>query len=265
MNDTTTVTGTMTDQERQDVAVAMVKAQAPPKELYAALAKANLAFKPVVKDRTVVVTKSAEKGGGFAYEFRYASLPALLDAVRDALSNNGLILIQRIITPSGATQQYVETRLAHVSGESIFNLTQMIPTESGQVGYAKAQSYARRYGIQLLLCLAGEDDDDAQQPGERAEARDINRPGMVDGDPVPVSGKSSPIPPDPEYVDEYSRRILAAFDNQDPVGAFSLFDELTAEEQTMLWRRGGLTHNQKQMIRDKGVVKNKPAPRGRRA
>ena len=263
MNDTTTITA-VADHGRQSPTFAAVATPVPPKELYAALAKAHLKFKPIIKDREVSVTKSAEKGGGFAYKFKYATLPAIMEGIREALGENGLFLTQRVITPPGAENLYVETRLCHVSGESIFNLTQMIQVEQGQVGYAKAMTYSRRYGVQLLLFLAGEDDDDGQEPGERAEAYDVRRPVQVVDDPVPLTGKSSPIPPDPEYVDEYGRRILTAFDNQDPRGAFGLFDELTAEEQTLLWHKGGLTHNQKNTLRDKGVVKDKPAARGRR-
>lgn len=209
-----------------------------PVELYTALAEAKKAFGEITRDRTVEVRK--RETNVLLYTYKYATLGNILAAVTKPLAEQGLVLIQRVVHPNGAQFDYVETRLAHKSGQTIANLTRMIQTEEGQVGFAKAQTYARRYGVSLLLCLAAEEDQDAQNADEDAEVRDARpraEPSADDGPPV-----------DPEWVDNYARRILDLLDNQDPKGAANLMAELNQNEQVYLFSKGGLTMKQKDAL-----------------
>lgn len=240
------------DEMRELVAKGIEQARAPA-DLYEALALAKLEFKAIERDREVEVRASAAKGGGFAYAYSYATLGNILSMVTEPLAKNGLVLIQRVVHPDGASYDYVETRLVHKTGQSIFNLTRMIQTEEGQVGFAKAQTYARRYGVQLLLCLAAEEDADAKEPEEQATYRPTR---AQDADEAPV---------DPEVMDDYAKSLLRLLDAAKDAEARTIFDELSQNEQSFLWSKGGLTQKQKDRLRPPSGNTPPPAARGRRS
>lgn len=133
-------------------------------QLSAALATAQGAFAPVLRDKTVTVTM---KSGG-KYSFSYAPLESILHAVAPALSKNGLALTQAMVVVDG--KDYVETTLRHSSGQSISNRIPLFVRDEGPQAYGSALTYARRYGVTLLLCISADDDDDGNAAeGNQAE------------------------------------------------------------------------------------------------
>lgn len=126
----------------------------PTSKLHEALAKAQGEFAPVIRDKTVTVTM---KSGG-KYTFSYAPLESILHAVAPALSKNGLALTQAMEVIDG--KDYVETTLRHSSGQSICNRIPLFVSNEGAQAYGSALTYARRYGVTLLLCISADDDDD---------------------------------------------------------------------------------------------------------
>lgn len=118
-----------------------------------ALAKAQGEFEPIKRDKTVSVTM---KSGG-KYTFSYAPLESILHAVMPALSENGLSLTQSIYQNG---KEYVETTLRHASGETLSNRIPIFVRDDGPQAYGSALTYARRYGVTLLLCVSADDDDD---------------------------------------------------------------------------------------------------------
>lgn len=117
--------------------------------LAAALAKAQMQFAPVKRDKTVTVQT---KTGG-SYSFAYAPLDTILEAVRGPLSANGLAMVQML--DDGA----LVTSLIHDSGAILSGRVDLPPTADIQ-GLGSAITYLRRYAIQALLGIAAEDDDD---------------------------------------------------------------------------------------------------------
>jgi len=89
----------------------------------------------------------------------YVSLNAVRESVVPLLSKNGLVLIQPTVIVDG--QQYVCTTIIDSeTGDKLESHTAVItksPNDAQQVG--SGISYARRYGLMSLLCLAAEDDD----------------------------------------------------------------------------------------------------------
>jgi hypothetical protein len=122
------------------------------KELASALAKARGLFKPIVRDKTVSVTM---KSGG-KYTFKYAPLESILDATFEALTQNGLSMVQGY----DAEKKQVETVLMHASGEFTSNRVPALVMDNGPQSMGSAITYARRYGVTLILCIAADDDDD---------------------------------------------------------------------------------------------------------
>ena len=144
---------------------------APTSALSAALAKAQGEFGPVVRDKTVSVTM---RSGG-KYTFSYAPLESILHAVKPALSKNGLSITQAMVTHHG--KEYVETTLRHSSGESICNRIPLFVKDEGPQAYGSALTYARRYGVTLLLCVSADDDDDGNAAeGNSAETTRTRSP-----------------------------------------------------------------------------------------
>lgn len=131
-------------------------------DLAAALAAAQGAFGPVPRDRTVSV--STRTGG--AYTFKYAPLDTILGAVRQPLSANGFALSQDII--ANGRRDYVRTTLYHTSGQWISNQVPVFASGDGAQAYGSGLTYARRYGVTLLLGIVADDDDDGNLADGRA-------------------------------------------------------------------------------------------------
>lgn len=113
----------------------------------AALVKAQKEFGPALKSSTNPHFKS-----------RYADLAACVEAVIDALNNNGIALTQRLNPCDDGV--IVETVFIHESGE-IINCGQLhVPsTKQDAQGYGSALTYARRYSLMAACGIAPEDDD----------------------------------------------------------------------------------------------------------
>lgn len=104
-------------------------------------------FSPALKDKT-----------NPAFRSKYADLGACLEAVNDALLDNGIAIIQETFDcESGIT---VETVLMHESGETIRSGKLHIPAiKQDPQGYGSALTYARRYSLMAVCGIAPEDDD----------------------------------------------------------------------------------------------------------
>lgn len=137
------------------------------KQIAAALVKAQAELKAVAKDAT-----------NPHFRNRYASLDAIIDAVRPVLVKHGLAVIQGAVTPESdaenrVTAFTVETTLLHTSGEWLSSAVVVPLVKADPQGAGGALTYGRRYSLSALLCLATEEDDDANhatQPAARTEA-----------------------------------------------------------------------------------------------
>ena len=116
-----------------------------------AFVKAQKAFGPALKSAINPAFQRNGKGG------RYADLASCVEAVIDALNDNGIALMQQ--TTECADGVIVETLLIHESGEVITSGKLHVPASKQDAqGYGSALTYARRYSI-MLLGIAPEDDD----------------------------------------------------------------------------------------------------------
>ena len=92
------------------------------------------------------------------YRSGYASLGAVIHAVKFALNEQGISVLQ----PIGRDElgDYVETILLHESGEYMADKIRLVCAKQNDPQAAgSAQSYARRYGLQAFLTLPTADDD----------------------------------------------------------------------------------------------------------
>ena len=153
------------------------------KNIATALVKAQRAFGPALKDRTNPAFKS-----------KYADLGACIDAVQDALNENGIALLQQ--TREDATGVTVETVLLHESGESWSSGPLHVPAaKQDPQGYGSALTYARRYSLMAACGIAPEDDDGnaaskpaASKPDPVAEIRAGIKRGDASGAATYLAG-----------------------------------------------------------------------------
>ena len=134
-------------------------------KIAAALVKAQKAFGPALKSSSNPHFKS-----------RYADLAACVEAVIDALNENGVFVTQRTHEWDGGVA--VETVFVHESGEIWSAGILRIPAQKNDPqGYGSALTYARRYQLQAACGIAPEDDDgNAAQKTTKAQPKPDPKP-----------------------------------------------------------------------------------------
>lgn len=104
------------------------------------------------------------------FKSKYADLNSVREACMPALNKHGIAVLQPTVHIDG--KNFVRTVLLHDSGEMFESLTEIIYNKQND---AQAQgsgiSYARRYGLQSLVCIGAEDDDGnkAVEPKKKAD------------------------------------------------------------------------------------------------
>lgn len=117
------------------------------KQLSAALLKAQ---------RSITFASRDAKNPHF--KSTYADLPAVIDAIKPALNDAGLVFLQTF-SPSEAGFIAVTTRLMHETGEWIEDTATVPLPKSDPQGYGSAATYARRYSLAAITGLYQDDDD----------------------------------------------------------------------------------------------------------
>ena len=115
------------------------------------------------------------------YKSKYADLAAVRGVIREPLAKNGLSIVQNPATVQGGVE--VETILLHSSGQYMSSKLFMPVAKIDAHGVGSAITYARRYSLLSILCLATEDDDGnaAARGGQNfAPANAINSGAMND-------------------------------------------------------------------------------------
>lgn len=149
----------------------------PMPALYAALARAQAKFQPIVKNREVQITM---KSGG-KFKFRYADLEEIRAKTNPALTAEGLSIIQPVMSDPASGATWIETRLAHAEGGHIESRLDIKPaaTFGDPKEFGAMVTYLRRYAVSALLGVAA--DDDLDQHG-RGTGRDGDADGKFDKD-----------------------------------------------------------------------------------
>jgi hypothetical protein len=138
------------------------------KNLATALVKAQKAFGPALKSSTNPHFKS-----------RYADLAACVEAVIDALNDNGIALIQKNYDCANGVM--IETMFIHESGEMLECGILHVPANKQDAqGYGSALTYARRYSLMAACGIAPEDDDGNVASRKTTIAPSINESALVD-------------------------------------------------------------------------------------
>lgn len=136
------------------------------KNIATALVKAQKAFEPAFK-----------KALNPQFRSKYADLGACIDAVKEALNDNGIYLLQKNYDCADGVM--LETVFVHESGEMLETGIVHFPTNKHDPqGFASCLTYARRYSLMSACGIAPEPekqnvsfaDDDGNQASKKPKA-----------------------------------------------------------------------------------------------
>lgn len=162
-------------------------------KLAPAILKAQKAMGNAVKDSKNPFFKSS-----------YADLNAVREACIPALNENGVSVLQTTTFKDG--KSFVQTTLLHESGEFISTDTEILcAKQNDPQAYGSGISYARRYGLQALVCL-GSTDDDGEAAMGRAPQKTWNKPAEVKTTPAAKVETVQAAPVAPETLPEATEK-----------------------------------------------------------
>lgn len=105
------------------------------------------------------------------FKSRYADLAAIWDVIREPISKHGLSVLQTInveMTDKTSAIVTVNTLLLHESGQWIRDSLPLPITKVDPQAIGSASTYGRRYSLQAIAGVAGEDDDGNAASGKGA-------------------------------------------------------------------------------------------------
>jgi hypothetical protein len=154
-------------------------------ELTKALITARTQFAPIRRELTAHVSATRS--------YQYADLAGVLESTLPHMLAQGLIVFQAVDAETGT----LITRVSHASGEWVESAYPVHVDQTPQQ-LGSALTYARRYSLLALLCLAQEDDDGAAaQPAatKRGRGRPVQRATRT-GAPIRATADGpQPVPP----------------------------------------------------------------------
>lgn len=193
------------------------------KQIATALVKAQKAFGPALKTHT-----------NPAFRSKYADLSACVEAVMDALNDNGIAMIQQ--TRQDDTGVTVETMFLHESGESISSGPLHVPaSKQDPQGYGSALTYARRYSLMAACGIAPEDDDgNAASNSRKPSAKPDPKPEpAVDMSPKARAARIVAGVAGGDAVN--AAAAMAGWDDHLRDSVWALLDDKTQDKLTAVW------------------------------
>jgi len=194
-------------------------------QIATALAKAQGELENPTRDRTAKIT------GDKPYQYKYADLASVLDAIRPVLSKHGIAIVQPPVMVSQNRLEVVTT-LIHKSGEWIASSLGIDLTDKRPQSVGVAITYLRRYQAQAIAGVASEEDDDAQGSDVQVSGRgrrDERPASRPEAPPVPAAVKA---PADDVYL--CTRLVYLGYadkEQKDP----NLFGIYTAQLGADVW------------------------------
>ena len=95
---------------------------------------------------------------------KYADLATVYEVIRKPLVDNGFSYIHSLTTHEDGTH-FVDTLLMHEKGGTFKTSLPLIINKRDMQGLGSAITYAKRYGISMIVGLASEEDDEGKGAG----------------------------------------------------------------------------------------------------
>ena len=170
------------------------------------------------------------------FRSKYASLASVRNAIIPVLSKHGVACVQELVHQDNKIG--CATRLSH-AGQWIEFEPFFVPTGKNDAqGFGSASTYARRYSLQAVAGVSGDEDDDANAvstPGKSKTQKPITEP--LSGPIAPTSGAMERIAEGRvDMVNDYVTRLQDAYVRQDDISAIELVGDITdADEKVAVW------------------------------
>lgn len=164
----------------------------------AAMARVQASLKPVTKNKGVKVDGEKAK-----WESRFATLEALYEAAREALTAEGIAIYQGGDWIPGGGSERMATRLA-LAGQWIESSFPIKETRPGAQGFGGGVSFARRWGLCGMVGLVPADAEEQQGYRDERPAR-AQRPKSTPG----LADRIARIA-DATSLDELARLVIEA-------------------------------------------------------
>lgn len=149
---------------------------------------------------------------------KFASLAAVRNAVVPALNKNGIFVTQDVTTVEGGIA--CKTILIHESGQTLTFGPLVMPAQKPDAqGLGSATTYAKRYSLQAVCGVVGDEDDDGNA------AVGTNGKSLADR-----SGRPDTSRVDPDIADQYAQRMWDIVQAGDRQRATKLHWELNEDE-----------------------------------
>ena len=191
------------------------------KQIAEALVKAQKGFSPALK-----------QSNNPHFRSKYADLATCVEAVIDALNNNGIALMQ--MTHECQDGVTVETVFIHASGELLSAGKLHVPAVKHDAqGYGSALTYARRYSLMAACGIAPEDDDGNAAAKTPPRGGVISAPQQPAPEPKPDPKPQEVVKGTAEVVD-FAMQIFTTF----------LPEAKSEKELNTFWKENIATVNQ---------------------
>ena len=151
------------------------------------------------------------------FKSRYASLGAIINAVRAPLAAHGISAVQTVSNDGGSVG--VTTTLLHSSGEWMAEtIWSALPDRATVQQLGSSITYLRRYSLAAVTGVVGEEDDDGNagsnnDRNDRPEPRKTFKPTEAKGAAVAAPKASAPpakaAPVKAEPVKEFTARVVS--------------------------------------------------------
>lgn len=166
-------------------------------KLVLALSKAQGAIGDIPRNRTVTVRP---KSGGQEYSFKYATLSAIIEAIKKPLADNGLAYTQ-VISHDADGGFYVLTTTLYCGNQFLSSKVPLIAEGGSNQQFGSALTYMKRYALAAILGIAADEDDDGNAAdGNEVKALVQTPPKAPAPDPI-SSGKPAKNDPPPQTKD----------------------------------------------------------------
>ena len=132
------------------------------------------------------------KSGGQEYSFKYATLSAIIEAIKKPLADNGLAYTQ-VLSHDADGGFYVLTTTLHCDNQFLSSKVPLIAEGGSNQQFGSALTYMKRYALAALLGIAADEDDDGNAAdGNEIKAVADKAPKAPAPDPISTGKKPKP-------------------------------------------------------------------------
>lgn len=175
------------------------------------------------------ITFAAKDATNPHFRSKYADLPTVIDAVKPALNEAGIVFMQ-MPAPSESGTLALCTRLIHASGEWIESTATCPLQKNDPQGYGSANTYLRRYSLAAAVGLYQDDDDGqaASMPAKQQTRGPVTGARDGIGDDLPNDWK--------QYLSDLALEVTERVNEGDVAGAKKRIQEaaLEADQHTYM-------------------------------